>query len=65
MLSHAPLTGCIPILCTPFQEDGALDLPNLVREIEYVIDEGASGVAALAIASEGYKLTEAERDNVA
>jgi 4-hydroxy-tetrahydrodipicolinate synthase len=36
----------------------------LEREIEYVIEEGATGVAALAIASEGYKLTEGERDQI-
>ncbi|MDP9367994.1 MAG: dihydrodipicolinate synthase family protein [Chloroflexota bacterium] len=65
MPNPAPLSGCIPILCTPFHEDGSLDLPGLAREIEYVLGEGASGVAALAIASEGYKLTEAERDAVA
>ncbi|MEA2512331.1 MAG: 2-keto-3-deoxy-L-arabinonate dehydratase [Thermomicrobiales bacterium] len=59
------LRGCIPILCTPFFEDGALDLASLEREIEFVIGEGATGVATLAIASEGYKLTEAERDEVA
>jgi 2-keto-3-deoxy-L-arabinonate dehydratase len=58
------LHGCIPILCTPFFDDGSLDLASLRREIEFVLDEGASGVAALAIASEGYKLTEAERDQV-
>jgi 2-keto-3-deoxy-L-arabinonate dehydratase len=55
------LHGCIPILCTPFFEDGSLDLESLEREIEWVIAEGASGVAALALASEGYKLTESER----
>ncbi|MFL5760666.1 MAG: dihydrodipicolinate synthase family protein [Thermomicrobiales bacterium] len=58
------LRGCIPILCTPFSEDGGLDLESLRREIDFVIAEGASGVAALAIASEGYKLTEAERERV-
>lgn len=58
------LHGCIPILCTPFLGDGSLDLPGLEREIEWVIAAGADGVAALAIASEGYKLTEAERDTV-
>ena len=60
-----PLAGCIPILCTPFADDGSLDLPSLEREVEWVLGEGASGVACLAIASEGYKLTEAERDAVA
>jgi 2-keto-3-deoxy-L-arabinonate dehydratase len=58
------LHGCIPILCTPFLDDGGLDLESLRREIEFVLAEGASGVAALAIASEGYKLTEVERDIV-
>ena len=60
-----PLRGCIPILCTPFFEDGSLDEESLRREIEWVIAEGASGVAALALAGEGYKLTEAERDRIA
>ena len=45
-------------------DDGALDLESLQREIDWVIAEGATGVACLAIASEGYKLTEAERDAV-
>ncbi len=58
------LRGCIPIVCTPFGEDGSLDLPSLEREVDWLIDEGASGVATLAIASEGYKLTEDERDEV-
>jgi len=58
------LHGCIPILVTPFNADGALDLDSLRREIDWVIAEGASGVSCLAIASEGYKLTEAERDTI-
>jgi len=64
MPNAAPLTACIPILCTPFTDDGGLDLPSLEREIEWVLAAGASGVACLAIASEGYKLTEGERDEV-
>lgn len=64
MPENTSLRGCIPILVTPFAEDGALDLDSLKREIDWVIAEGASGVACLAIASEGYKLTEAERDAV-
>ena len=62
--SVPPLAGCVPILCTPFGDDGALDLPSLAREVEWVLTEGAAGVACLAIASEGYKLTEEERDAV-
>lgn len=58
------LHGCIPILITPFFDDGSLDLESLEREIDWALAEGASGVACVAIASEGYKLTEAERDAV-
>jgi 2-keto-3-deoxy-L-arabinonate dehydratase len=63
-VSQIPLRGCIPILCTPFTEDNEVDHDSLRREIDWVIAEGAAGVATLAIASEGYKLTEAERDAV-
>ena len=58
------LRGCIPVLVTPFAEDGSLDLASLEAEIDWVIGEGAAGVACVAIASEGYKLTEDERDAV-
>ncbi|MFM9105654.1 MAG: dihydrodipicolinate synthase family protein [Chloroflexota bacterium] len=56
------LHGCIPILVSPFTVDGALDLDAFAPQVEWVLAEGASGVAVNAIASEGYKLTEAERD---
>ncbi len=58
------LRGCIPILCTPFLEDGSVDYQSLEREVDWVISEGASGVATLALASEGYKLTESERREI-
>lgn len=64
MSTSPELRGCVPVLVTPFTDDGALDLQSLRREIDWVIAEGASGVACLAIASEGYKLTEAERDEI-
>lgn len=57
------LHGCIPILVSPFTDDGALDLDAYGPQIEWVLAEGATGVAVNAIASEGYKLTESERDS--
>ncbi len=59
------LRGCIPILCTPFDAQDAVDTSGLRAQIDWVIAEGATGVATLALASEGYKLTERERDEVA
>src|SRR4051794_10192866 len=64
MSDRSQLHGCIPILCTPFGSDGAVDYGSLEREVDWVISEGASGVAALALASEGYKLTESERAEI-
>jgi 4-hydroxy-tetrahydrodipicolinate synthase len=64
MRNRETLHGCIPILVTPFADDGSLDLGSLECEIDWVLAEGASGVACAAIASEGYKLTETERDAV-
>ena len=63
-MTTTELRGCIPILCTPFHADGSIDYASLERQIDWVIAEGASSVATLALASEGYKLTEAERDEV-
>lgn len=64
MSNGEALHGCIPILITPFADDGSLDLKSLECEIDWALAEGASGVACVAIASEGYKLTETERDAV-
>jgi 2-keto-3-deoxy-L-arabinonate dehydratase len=59
------LRGCIPILCTPFDQEGKVDFASLEREVDWVIEQGAEGVATLALASEGYKLLEGERDAIA
>ncbi|MGD9712301.1 MAG: dihydrodipicolinate synthase family protein [Thermomicrobiales bacterium] len=59
------LRGCIPILCTPFHDDHSVDYDSLEREVDWVLAEGAAGVATLALASEGYKLNDIERVNVA
>src|SRR5215207_1878030 len=64
MGTNAMLRGCIPILATPFADDGSFDLESLEREIDWALAEGAIGVACVAIAGEGYKLTETERDSV-
>lgn len=58
------LRDCIPILCTPFDTEDAIDEVGMRAQIDWVLAEGASGVATLALASEGYKLTERERDAV-
>ena len=53
-----------PDRLTPFHHDGSIDHDSLRREVDWLIDAGATGLAALALASEGYKLTDSERDQV-
>ena len=56
------LRGIIPILPAPFTNDGAsVDYADLRSIVETVIAEGAHGVALLGVASEFYKIDDAER----
>lgn len=55
------LEGLIPILATPFNTAGELDLPSLRRLIEFQMASGAAGIAVFGMASEAFALTAAER----
>ncbi len=55
------IRGIIPILPTPFTDDGAVDEAGMRRVVSYVLAAGAHGVAFPAMASEFYALTDAER----
>jgi 4-hydroxy-tetrahydrodipicolinate synthase len=55
------IQGIVPIIPTPFAEDGAVDEAGMRRVIDYVLRAGAHGVAFPAMASEFYALTERER----
>lgn len=56
-----PWRGVFTIPCTPFTEDGALDLDSLASEIEFCVNAGAHGVVAPVLASESWTLSEDER----
>jgi len=57
------MNGIFPILATPFDDKGQIDFEDLEREVEWMIDVGVNGVG-IAVASEIYKLTDPERDEV-
>lgn len=57
------LSGVVPILVTPFDEDGAIDESSLRNEVDFAIEAGVHGLG-IALGSEIFKLTEAERDSV-
>ncbi|QKW23099.1 dihydrodipicolinate synthase family protein [Kitasatospora sp. NA04385] len=58
--THTP-TGLVPILATPFDDRGALDLLSLRTLVEFQLAAGADGLAVFGMASEGFALTAEER----
>lgn len=59
------LGGVIPILPTPFTAQGAIDEEGFARVADAAIAAGVDGVAMFGLASEYYKLADAERDLLA
>jgi len=57
------IAGVVPILVTPFDEDGQIDEASLRRLVDFCLVAGVHGLG-IALGSEVYKLTEAERDRV-
>ena len=58
------IEGIIPILPTPFTDDGGVDEAGMRRVVNYVLSAGAHGVAFPAMASEFYALTDSERQRL-
>jgi dihydrodipicolinate synthase/N-acetylneuraminate lyase len=63
MPTPGSLHGVIPILVTPFHDDGDIDEPSLRNEVDFAIEAGVHGLG-IALGSEVFKFTEAERDHV-
>jgi len=58
------LRGIIPIVVTTFHEDGSLDLESQRRLILHLLEQGIHGLALFGNASEGYALTNNERETL-
>lgn len=56
--------GVIPILPTPFTTQGEVDEAGFRRVIDAAIAAGVAGVTMFGLASEYYKLADAERDRL-
>jgi 2-keto-3-deoxy-L-arabinonate dehydratase len=56
--------GLVPILATPFDAAGALDVPGLRRLVQFQLAAGADGLAVFGMASEGFALTTTERATI-
>jgi len=55
------LYGVIPVLATPFDERGRVDIQSQVRLVRHLLDSGVHGLCLFANAAEGYTLRASER----
>ncbi len=55
------IAGIAPIIFTPFDDSGAIDVPGLRRIVRFELDGGVHALGINGFASEAYKLTDAER----
>lgn len=58
------LRGIYPVLCTPFNSDHSIDYESLDRLVDLQLAEDVHGVVLFGLASEGFKLTETERETM-
>ncbi|MCC7107618.1 MAG: dihydrodipicolinate synthase family protein, partial [Chloroflexi bacterium] len=56
--------GVFTIPCTPFDDQGVLDVESLRREVQFCIEAGAHGIVSPVNASEFWTLTDEERKRV-
>lgn len=57
-------SGVLSVLCTPFHDDGRVDLQSVRRHVEHSISAGADGVVVFGLAGEIYKLNDTEREAI-
>jgi len=57
-----PYQGVFPVVPTPFNDEGELDLASQERCVDFMIDAGANGLCILANFSEQFVLSDDERD---
>jgi len=58
------LRGCYPILATPFLPDGEIDLASVAGLIRHLKTCGLPGFTMFGLASEFYKLSDADRETL-
>jgi len=58
------LRGVFPILNTTFDEEGALDLFSQANLVRHLLGQGAHGLGLFGNASEGYALSDNERETL-
>lgn len=60
-MQHSLPQGFIPVMLTPFLENGDIDFDGLTKLTEFYLEAGAAGLFANCLSSEMYELSEDER----
>ena len=60
-MAQFQIDGVVPIVPTPFFQDGSPDWNSLKNLLDFAVQAGVSAVCLPAYASEFYKLTDSER----
>jgi dihydrodipicolinate synthase/N-acetylneuraminate lyase len=58
------LRGCYPILATPFTPDGEIDDQSVARLVRHLREASLPGFTMFGLASEFYKLSDADRETL-
>lgn len=58
-----PIVGAVPVLVTPFKDNGSIDLDSMRSQIDFCLEAGSQALA-FGIGSESQMLTDAERGQV-
>lgn len=61
---HGTLSGILPVLPTPFTEEGGVDVAAMKRIVRFALDADVDGVVFPGFASEVETLSAAERENL-
>ena len=62
--TEARYRGVFPVVPTPFNADGTLDLEGQKRVLDFMIDAGSNGLCILANFSEQFVLADDERETL-
>lgn len=57
-------TGVFPILATPFNEDGSIDLDSFDRLVGFMGDLGVDGITILGVLGESNRMLDKERESL-
>src|SRR6266540_3479366 len=61
----SPWAGVFPVLCTPFDDEGGVDLEAQRAVVRFALGCGVHGLVCFGLGSEVNKLTPAERRRLA